>query len=650
MTKKVVRNINPTLIKFLFKRSFAGKVSAYIIALIMIIFCVVMVLFYRVAREKIITSSVRHAASMLTNMSQQIDAQLQSVAHSIDNTAWIAETNIHNIDSIKNLLEHNIQNNPLIIGGSVAYEPDTINGQERLKMIYASKSDSVVVFNEIGDKNYYYPNMDWYLTPKKLKQSYWSEPYFDEGAGNVIMATYSRPLINSSGDVYAVYTADISLLNFTDLIEKIQAFPESYSFMLSRKGYYITHQKKERILSETIFLRAAADNNSDYERIGRAMLAGESSNYMFDNDMNRSYAIYTPVSNIGWSICNVGQQDVLLADLNGATRSIIIIFIAGLFFLFLCTAFIIKRLMKPLEGFASSAGEIAHGNFNAQLPDIRSEDEMKALHDAFVYMQQSLTDYIAELKHSTASKERIESELRIASEIQMGMIPKIFPPFPDREDIDLYAILRPAKEVGGDLYDFFIDSEKLYFTIGDVSGKGIPASLFMAVTRSLFRSIAVHLKEPVRIVESMNASVSETNESNMFVTLFVGVLDMKTGIMEYCNAGHNPPILITPTGQVNYMNVKPNIPVGLFDSFSYQGEKIMLEAGSKLFMYTDGLTEAENPKAELFSDAKLLSSVTEHKGENPFEMTSHIVEQVAAHAHTAPQSDDLTILIIEYKP
>lgn len=637
---------------FLFKRSFAGKVSAYIIALIMIIFCVVMVLFYNVAREKIIVSSMRHAAGMLTNMSQQIDAQLQSVAHSIDNTVWIAEANINNQDSIKSLLKHNIQNNPLIIGGSVAYEPDTVNGQEHLRMIYASKGDSGVVFNEIGCEHYYYyyPDMDWYQTPKKLKQGYWSEPYFDKGAGNVIMATYSRPLINSTGEVYAIYTADISLLHFSDLMEKIQPFLDSYSFMLSRNGYYITHRKKERILHETIFSRAVADKNSDYEHIGRAMVAGESGSHMFDNDLERSYAIYTPVSNIGWSICNVGKQDVLLADLNAATRSIIFIFIIGSFCLFLCTVLIIKRLMKPLEGFALSAKEVAHGNFEAHLPEIQSEDEMKALHDSFAYMQQSLTAYIAKLKQTTASKERIESELNIAHKIQMGMLPRIFPPFPERADVELHATLKPAKEVGGDLYDFFILDEKLYFAIGDVSGKGVPASLFMAVTRTLFRNISRSSLCSAEIVCQMNESIAQQNDSNMFVTLFVGILELQNGRLDYCNAGHNPPILVASDGAVTWLKSKKSqLAVGIFGEIVYTSESTTLKSGTKLFCYTDGIVEAENAEQELYREDRLLKTLSVHHECDVQRLTEQVLESVAGHVLNAEQSDDLTVLVIKYK-
>ncbi|MEG1644853.1 MAG: SpoIIE family protein phosphatase [Alistipes sp.] len=636
--------------KLLFKRSFAGRVSAYIIVLIMVIFCVVMISFYKVAREKIIDSSVRHSASMLTNMSQQIDAQLQSVAHSIDNTVWIAEANINNLDSIKKLLTHNIDNNPLIMGGSVAYEPDTVNGQERLKMIYVFKNDSGVIIDKMSNENYYYPTMDWYLSPKKLKQSYWSEPYFDEGSGNVIMVTYSHPLINSAGEVYAIYTADISLLHFSDLMEKIQPFPNSYSFMLSRQGYYITHRKKERILHETIFTRAVADSNSDYEQIGRSMTSGESGSRMFKNDRDRSYAIYTPVSNIGWSICNVGKQDVLLADLNTATRSIIIIFIAGIICFFLFTLLIIKRLMKPLEGFALSAKEIAHGNFEAHLPEIKSEDEMKTLHDSFVYMQQSLATYMAELKLSTASKERIESELNIAHKIQMGMLPRIFPPFPEREDVELYATLKPAKEVGGDLYDFFILDEKLYFTIGDVSGKGVPASLFMAVIRTLFRNISRSTLSSEEIIGQMNESMTQQNDTNMFVTLFVGILDLQNGKLDYCNAGHNPPVLVTSDGTTTLLKPKKNqLAVGIFSETVYTSESTTLESGTKLFCYTDGIVEAENIGKELYREDRLMETLSAHHQCDAKRLTEQVLKSVAEHVLDAEQSDDLTVLVIKYK-
>lgn len=634
---------------FSIKYTFAGRISAYIISVVLVIFCVIMILFYNIARDRIISSSMRYANEVMNNMSLKIESQLQSVVHTVENTAWVIDMNVYNSDSVESVLRHNLINNPLIIGSAVAFEPRMFGSEEFLDMVYATRVGQTVVTNDVARRDYYYPGMDWYLIPKLLKRGYWSEPYFDDGVGNMIMTTYSLPLMDDNGEVYAIYTADVSLLELSNEVEKIQPFRDSYSFMLSKNGYYISHHLKERILYETVFTNALESNNLDYDKIGREMLKAQSGSIRFENEGIMSYAIYSPIPNIGWFLCNVCKEDVLLNDLDTATRSIIILFTIGILCLFLFSILIIKKLIKPLAGFATSAQQIAHGNFDAHLPDIKSKDEMSTLHDSFAYMQRSLASYITELRETTASKERIESELNIAHEIQMGMIPKIFPPFPERADVDLYAILKPAREVGGDLYDFFISEDKLYFAIGDVSGKGIPASLFMAVTRSLFRNISGYIDSPEQIITRMNDSISEQNESSMFVTLFVGILDLQSGLMTYCNAGHNPPVMVKSNGEAYFMHVEKNLPVGIFKEFVYKNEEIHLDLDSKLFCYTDGVVEAENIAKEIYTDEKLIESISEHHSYCVKGMTEHILESVSLHAHSVEQSDDITILVINYK-
>ncbi len=632
--------------KNIFKHSLAWRLSSYLIPVICIVFCFIIIWYYNVSRDKIIASSMEKANTVMANMSQKIGQQVQSVSQSIDNTAWLIEKNINDEAKLKDILWHNIQNNSLMIGSALAYEP-TEGG--KLKMLYASENDKGISVVNLNTEHYYYPGMDWYIIPKQLKQSYWSEPYFDEGAGNLIMTTYSVPLMNEKGEVYAVYTADISLLNFTDVVAKMKPFPDSYSFMLSRNGYYLTHRKKERILHETIFSNAYNYNSKEYVEIGHAMQAGKTGFLKFTNDGDVSYAIYTPISNIGWSICSVCKRDVLLSALNSITNTLLVLFCLGIICFMVFSILVIKHIMKPLEGFTASAEEIAHGNFEASLPQIKSQDEMMELHDSFSYMQHSLTSYIAELKETTASKERIQSELNIAHQIQMGMVPKIFPPFPERDDVDLYAMLKSAKEVAGDLYDFFISDDKLYFIIGDVSGKGVPASLFMAVTRSLFRNIARTSKTPAEIINGINDSISEQNESNMFVTLFLGILDLPTGKLSYCNGGHNPPILISPDGKATMMDIKKNVFVGFMPGFKYEGEEIQLESGAKLFCYTDGVVEAENAEKELYSEARLLKTLEVHSKYGVKRLTEQVLESVSEHVLMAEQSDDITILIVNYK-
>ena len=251
------------------------------------------------------------------------------------------------------------------------------------------------------------------------------------------------------------------------------------------------------------------------------------------------------------------------------------------------------------------------------------------------------------LKNVSETKEKIENELRIASNIQMAMLPKIFPPYPDRQDIDIFASLVPAKEVGGDLFDYFIRDERLYFCIGDVSGKGVPASLVMAVTRSLFRTVSGHEIYPARIVSHMNDSMSEGNDSNMFVTFFVGVLDMTTGVLRYCNAGHNAPLLLHD-GAVKTIDVKPNLPLGVAGGMRFVQQEMTVPSGSALFLYTDGLTEAENIRHELFSERRLLKVAADVSTLSAREQVAGIHEAVRRHVEDAPQSDDLTMLCIRY--
>ena len=252
----------------------------------------------------------------------------------------------------------------------------------------------------------------------------------------------------------------------------------------------------------------------------------------------------------------------------------------------------IKKATQPLKQLAASADEVAKGNFETRLPDIKSRDEIHQLRDSFENMQHSLTRYVNELRDTTAQKASMESELKIAHDIQMDMLPKTFPPYPERDDIDIYGTLTPAKAVGGDLFDFYIRDNQLFFCIGDVAGKGIPASMFMAVTRSLFRNISAHVAYPERIAYTLNNALSENNESNMFVTLFTGVLDLATGHLSYCNAGHNSPLLVGR--DVGDLPCLPNLPLGILAEFQFEAQEVDLDPDTTIFLFTDGLNEAEN--------------------------------------------------------
>ncbi|MCR4582257.1 MAG: SpoIIE family protein phosphatase [Prevotella sp.] len=275
----------------------------------------------------------------------------------------------------------------------------------------------------------------------------------------------------------------------------------------------------------------------------------------------------------------------------------------------------------------------------------RSDRRLKKAHHALQTAHTKLEDAYGKLEETTTAKERIESELRIARDIQMGLVPQTFPAFPDRTDIDLYAAIRPARMVGGDLYDYVIQNNHLYFCLGDVSGKGVPASLFMTVACNLFRITAGQLLPPDEMAERMNNALARNNENGMFVTMFIGVIDLSTGHMDFCNCGHNPPALIQGE-QSTFIELEPNAPLGLWPGLNYDGQSIENIDGEPLFIYSDGLNEAENKEHAQFGDERLLATLDRHPFENAHKTIEEMLEEVDKHVAGAEPSDDLTILCL----
>ena len=264
-----------------------------------------------------------------------------------------------------------------------------------------------------------------------------------------------------------------------------------------------------------------------------------------------------------------------------------------------------------------------------------------------VYKRRSfklLQDAYSQLEEATTARERIESELRIARDIQMSMIPA---GNLESEGLDLFASMTPAKEVGGDLYDYFLEKNNLYFAIGDVSGKGVPASLFMAQVIRLFRAMAKHHYPPAEICNRINDELTENNDNGMFITMFIGLVDLTTGRLDFCNAGHNPPVLGGDADGGNFIQMNPNAPIGLWQGLEYEGEFIESIKGKPLFIYTDGLNEAENPQLVRFGDEHMLEVLRETKFSNSMQIVEKLKRQVEEHRAGADPNDDLTMMCLK---
>lgn len=630
-------------------QSFPARLSFLLILMTSAVFIVAFAAYYQSARSQVKNEAVAHAQRALQTTILRIESVLQEVEVAVNNMVWNVESHLNNPDSMHLLTSQLLKNNPHIVGSAIAFEPYFFATKGEKFSPYSCYDGGSVVNKQLGTEDYDYHRRDWYAKPKSLNKPYWSEPYFDDGGGEMIMSTYSKPLYDKNGVMYAIFTADISLEWFTRLVNSVKPYPNGYNIMVGREGTYLIHHRPERILNETIFSATAQMEDRSVADIGNAMINQESGMATLQNDDILSYVFYAPIERTGWSVGIICPQDEIFAGLDQMQTRVLIVFVIGIILMLICCYHIVRRLTRPLIEFTTSIQRIAEGDFNTPLPNIQSKDEMKMLRDSFDFMQRSLVTYTEELKLSTANKERIESELRIARNIQMGMVPKLFPPFPERNDIDLAAKLIPAKEVGGDLYDFFIEGDKLFFILGDVSGKGVPASLVMAVTCRLFRTVAAHFQTPTEIVTALNNSLAESNESNMFCTFFIGVLDLKSGLLQYCNAGHNAPIVITPSGEVKHIDVEPNLPLGVFEGFTFIGQECYIDNGTRILLYTDGVTEAEDVAGTLYSEERLLQQLHRVHSGTPQAVIDGILTDLEDHAAGAAQSDDITMLCLSYQ-
>jgi len=310
-----------------------------------------------------------------------------------------------------------------------------------------------------------------------------------------------------------------------------------------------------------------------------------------------------------------------------------------------------SRIINPIVKLTKSVRTMMDSVNEGQVvtTDIHTGDEIEELATAFEDMNRDLIGYIDENTRITAEKERIDTELNLATNIQAGMLPDKFPAFPDRKDFDIYASMTPAKEVGGDFYDFFlIDENRLGIVMADVSGKGVPAALFMMHSKILLKSYTLMKQSPKAALEEVNRQICENNPEDMFVTVWLGVLDLKTGIFTAANAGHEKPAVKQPGGSFELLRDKHGIMVGYMDGVRFKEYELILKKGAKLFLYTDGVAEATNAQEELFGTDRMIEALRTAEDKSPKDVLAAVNAAVDEFVGEAPQFDDLTMLCIEY--
>ena len=613
---------------------------------LLIVYLTVLVLNYIWGKNAALEQTKKYLIELTDHHAAVLDAEFSKITMAPIAVSEALETlQKPNHEQLISLVQEKMEYNPDIIGMAIAFEPYDFNSKKEFYAPYVFKENGNLTSCELSE-SYNYLFKDWYLIPKLLNHSYWSEPYFDVGGGNILMNTFSAP-IYSKDRFIGIVTADMSLENLKARMDSVRIMG-GYTFIISQHGTYIYHPNKKDIMRETLFSKAQRVNYPPMREFGRDMLKGNKAVTPFLDPIqgSKQWLVYTPIKSTGWTLAAIIPEKQILASVHSAIIRQSSVMLIGLLIISLVIIWASIGITKPIRKLVGLAEILATGNLDVQMENIKGEDEIHELALVFNKMVVDLKQHIKDLTETTKAKQAVESELKIARQIQESLLPRIWPAFPDREEFDLFAKNIPAKEVAGDFYDFFfLDDNTLAIIIADVSGKGIAAGLFMAVTRTLMKTVCQKGVEPADAVEKANAILCQDNDACMFTTLFLAIYSVDSGKFSFTNAGHNLPIILDKKGECKFLEAISNIAMGIDDEHHYIQSDSHLEVGDSLVLYTDGVTEATDGSDNLYGEERFCDKLKINVS-NPVEVILNKIEVDLDKFQGEHQFDDITMLFI----
>jgi len=628
------------------RQSFKLKLCISILISSLIAFALIFsATFYFTGKE--IRSNVESiVSSKLILATRALDDKLSSIEIASDNLIGMLNSPYvkYNIRTASHVARTYLEANHHVQGVCMGYPDATEFGHPGPWCPYVMRKDGEYIRRDLAAVKDFMES-EWFKTPAETGKPSWSKP-FRESNGTVI-ASFNKPVYDEDGNLLCVVAVDQSLNDLSDSLQILRPYEGSNLYMIDSEGEYVAHPDHDQVLVSSVS-----------EEMLENIRSGE---LYFIEKVGKKEVYYFPASipRTGWIVLLEVPRSAMVDGPTKMMNTILIDMILGLILLLCGSLYVINRLTKPLESFAEAAREIAHGDFHVDLPVIKDHNELWDLRAALASMEVSLDSYIKQLAETTGQKAAFEKELDIARNIQMSMIPKVFPPYPERDNLDIFASLTPAQAVGGDLYDFALCGDKFFFCIGDVSGKGVPASLFMAITRTLFRNTASETKTPSEIAKVINNAMTEGNDLEMFVTMIIASFDLMTGELKICNCGHNLPVtngsiadpatmVAEPTADYHLINGIPaNIAIGVMPGFDYKDVTMSITPGCMLLLYTDGVTEAENIKSELYDESRMIELLDKAGTDcDSKTLIDSLVADVNDFVGDAEQSDDITVLCL----
>lgn len=578
-----------------------------------VVFTIGNVVSLQYSKRKVLEEADLIATRDMDNLLQYTDGLLSNCEVAAYNLRGLLGYDVLYGDTLYKVLERFLNVNPQLYGVALGFEPEALaNAPIEVPSIFfwGNKKEG---FNKVRlDTIYDYLNanwcketrLDWTRQTTNKNKAHWDRPM--HASNGHLVAPFCVPLMTPDSVFMGTLAVDVALDSLSNRLLNAAPYPDAIVTMMDQKFNFVAHPNHEYVFNMTLdsLLKSSVvqPNESIYVDM-KNKVRGKSD---YGTGSNERLMYYAPVERAGWTLTIDCPYKDIYAHVDEVKWGMLFNMILGL----LIFSFVCYKLFQRVDQYEKVA----------------------------------------------AQKASMQGELNIAASIQKGMLPKLYPPFPEVKEIDVFGTLIPAKEVGGDLFDYFIRDGKFFFCIGDVSGKGVPASLFMAVLRSLFRNITLHVDKPAVIADALNQALSEGNDQNMFCTMFLGVLDLKSGHLRYCNCGHNAPVVrhVEEDGSISvrYEDLKTNMAVGIIDGFRYEDQEVNMKPGEAIFLYTDGVTEAESATKELYGEQRLLDALAQaraHNASTAKDFIEAIYNDVELFAEKDYQSDDITMVVVEYK-
>jgi len=629
-------------------RSLTTRFIVWTLLAVGAVYALTLVVSNSLSRRMALAAAEREAVNEIDSLA----ARVQDVLHAVEEGTLVLAAAVETLEpddkGLDRLLRRFVPTNPEVYGAAVAFEPRAGVRRVHYYNRRPGKPDDIVPA-DLAVKSYRYWEQEWYVEPVRSGEAGWSEPYHDEGGGDVAMVTWSVPVRGPDGEVAGVATADLRLRWLDSLARDVELGRSGLALIVSRSQRLIAASNRgfeEGIdTSEGVLGEVTPEVRKTFQPIVDRMVAGESGFEAVELADRRYRLTFLPLGHAGWSMAVLYPEDELFEEIGWLRAVQGGLALGGLALLTLVVVLLSRRLTQPLVALATSADDMATGNLDASVPPARTRDEIGRLTGALHHMRDSLKAYIRDLRETTAAKERLESELKVARRIQADMLPKGTAGGPG-EGYELAATLEPARAVGGDLFNHFRDGQRVFFLVGDVSGKGVPAALFMARTKTLFEAVAAREADPGAVLAAANHNLCGDNDAGMFVTAVCGSLDVSTGELTFALAGHDPPVFVPGEGAPEPLQAEGGRVLGLIEGSDYPVNRLRLGHRDAIVMFTDGVSEAQDAEGGFFEIDRIVETLKGCRHEDAVAITASLLGAVRTFAGDAPQSDDITLMTL----